>query len=184
MRYVLVVVLIIGAMIGCNQSDGMKETQKDSIKENKMESYAPSQPIEFSHSVHAGIEGINCKYCHNSVTESKSAGIPSVNVCMNCHKQIKGEDDEAKDKIQRIYDAAGWDGEKHTADTKPIVWNKVHSLPDSIYLLPDEHSSDSFSHSKHVSVAGLDCKSCHEDLKKNDPTDVPFNKFLCAKCHY
>jgi len=55
------------------------------------EAYQPSQPIKFPHSVHAGVNGIDCKYCHSSVTKSKSAGIPSVNVCMNCHKQINGE---------------------------------------------------------------------------------------------
>ena len=92
-----------------------------------MEEYQPSQPIEFPHATHAGINGIDCKYCHNSVTESKTAGLPTVNVCMNCHKQVTGEGDQVA-KIQKIYDAAGWDPgcRKYTGKTKPIVWNKVH----------------------------------------------------------
>lgn len=121
-----------------------------------VENYQPSQPIEFPHNVHAGINGIDCKYCHNSVTKSKTAGIPSVNVCMNCHKQVTGETDEQKTKIAKIYDAAGWDADKgvYTGKTKPIVWNKVHVLPDHVY----------FNHSQHVVVGGIDCKQCHGDM--------------------
>jgi hypothetical protein len=120
------------------------------IKEN----YQPSQPIDFPHSVHAGINGIDCKYCHNSVTESKSAGLPSVNVCMNCHKQINGNTPDQQAQIAKIYEAAGWDGKKYTGKTKEIVWNKVHVLPDHVY----------FNHSQHVVVGGVDCKQCHGDM--------------------
>ena len=120
------------------------------IKEN----YQPSQPIDFPHSVHAGINGIDCKYCHNSVTESKSAGLPSVNVCMNCHKQINGNTPEQQSKIAKIYEAAGWDGAKYTGKTKEIVWNKVHVLPDHVY----------FNHAQHAVVGGVDCKQCHGDM--------------------
>ena len=123
-----------------------------------VEGYQPSQPIEFPHSVHAGVSGIDCKYCHNSVEKSRSAGIPTVNVCMNCHKQIKGSDDQVA-KIQKIYDAAGFDPETGTYSKKstgPIVWNKVHVLPDHVY----------FNHSQHVVVGGIDCKQCHGDMTK------------------
>ncbi len=118
------------------------------------EDYQPSQPIDFPHSIHAGINGIDCKYCHNSVTESKTAGLPSVNVCMNCHKQINGNTPEQQSKIAKIYEAAGWDGSKYTGKTKEIVWNKVHVLPDHVY----------FNHSQHVVVGGVDCKQCHGDM--------------------
>ncbi len=126
------------------------------------EDYQPTQPIEFPHSVHAGINGIDCKYCHNSVEHSRSAGLPTVNVCMNCHKQISGEDDEQKAKIAKIYEASGWDPEKsvYTGKTQPIVWNKVHTLPDHVY----------FNHSQHVVVGGLDCKQCHGDMTKMQET--------------
>jgi mono/diheme cytochrome c family protein len=121
-----------------------------------VENYQPSQPIDFPHSVHAGDQGIDCKYCHNSVNKSKSAGLPTVNVCMNCHKQINGNDEEQQAKIAKIYEAAGWDGQGYTGKTKPIIWNKVHVLPDHVY----------FNHSQHVVVGGIDCKQCHGDMTK------------------
>ena len=128
---------------------------------NVMEGYQPSQPIQFPHDVHTGANGIDCKYCHNSVTKSKTAGIPSVNVCMNCHKQIKGDGEQVA-KIQQIYAAAGWDGNQYTGpnNTKEIVWNKVHVLPDHVY----------FNHSQHVVAGGLDCKQCHGDMTKQNET--------------
>jgi mono/diheme cytochrome c family protein len=122
-----------------------------------VEGYQPSQPIAFPHAAHAGINGIDCKYCHNSVTKSKHAGIPTVNVCMNCHKQINGEGKPFAGEIQKIYKAAGWDPSgagKYTGKVKPIVWNKVHVLPDHVY----------FNHSQHVVVGGIDCKQCHGDM--------------------
>jgi len=124
-----------------------------------VENYQPSQPIEFPHSVHAGTNGIDCKYCHNSVTESKTAGLPTVNVCMNCHKQVKGTTAEQAEQIAKIYEAAGFNPEgagSYTGVTKPIVWNKVHVLPDHVY----------FNHSQHVEVGGIDCKQCHGDMAK------------------
>ncbi len=130
---------------------------------NVVENYQPSQPIAFPHDRHAGVNGIDCKYCHNSVTKSKSAGIPSVNVCMNCHKQINGEGKPFAGEIKKIYAAAGWNpagAGKYTGNTKPIVWNKVHVLPDHVY----------FNHSQHVVVGGIDCKQCHGDMTKMNET--------------
>ena len=129
-----------------------------------VEDYHPSQPIEFPHSVHAGTNGIDCKYCHNSVTKSRTAGLPTVNVCMNCHKQVTGRTPEQTEKIKNIYAAAGWDPSsgagKYTGEVKPIVWNKVHVLPDHVY----------FNHSQHVVVGGIDCKQCHGDMTKTVET--------------
>ena len=122
-----------------------------------VEGYQPSQPIVFPHAAHAGINGIDCKYCHNSVAKSKHAGIPTVNVCMNCHKQINGEGKPFAGEIQKIYKAAGWNPSgagKYTGKETPIVWNKVHVLPDHVY----------FNHSQHVVVGGIDCKQCHGDM--------------------
>ncbi|MCE2686711.1 MAG: cytochrome c family protein [Cryomorphaceae bacterium] len=129
---------------------------------NIMEGYQPSQPIVFPHAQHAGINGIDCKYCHNTVAKSKSASIPSVNVCMNCHKQIDGEGKEYAPQIKKIYAAAGWDkeGMKYTGKTDPIVWNKVHVLPEHVY----------FNHSQHVVVGGIDCKQCHGDMTQMTET--------------
>lgn len=125
-----------------------------------VEAYQPSQPIEFPHSIHAGVNGIDCRYCHNSVTKSKTASLPTVNVCMNCHKQINGRDAAQQEKIKAIYEAAGWDGSQYTGKSKPIVWNKVHVLPDHVY----------FNHSQHVTVGGIDCKQCHGDMKTQKET--------------
>ena len=79
---------------------------------------------------------------------------------MNCHKQINGNTPEQQKEIAKIYEAAGWDGEKYTGKTKEIVWNKVHNLPDHVY----------FNHAQHVEVGGVDCKQCHGDMTKRKET--------------
>ena len=119
--------------------------------------YNPSQPIAFDHSVHAGNAEINCVYCHNSAEKSKHAGIPSVNVCMNCHKDIHEGKKTGPDEIAKVHAAAGFDPDKmqYTGEGSPIVWNKVHNLPDHVY----------FNHSQHVAVGKLDCAQCHGDVK-------------------
>ncbi len=127
-----------------------------------VEDYQPSQPIAFPHAIHTGTNGIDCKYCHNTVTKSRTASLPSVNVCMNCHKQINGRTPAQQEQIAKIYEAAGWDaqGMKYTGKTKEIVWNKVHALPDHVY----------FNHSQHVVVGQVDCKQCHGDMTKQVET--------------
>lgn len=127
-----------------------------------VEDYQPSQPIAFPHDIHAGKNGIDCKYCHNSAIDGKTAGIPSVNVCMNCHKQINGNTPEQQEQIAKIYDAAGWDPVKqeYTGKTKEVIWNKVHVLPDHVY----------FNHSQHVVAGGVDCKQCHGDMTTMNAT--------------
>lgn len=123
------------------------------------EEYQPEQPIAYSHEIHAGQLEIDCKYCHNAVTKSKHATIPSVNVCMNCHKTVsEGKTDEGTAEIAKIYQAAGWDKDAgvYTGKTKPIKWVKVHNLPDHVY----------FSHAQHVVAGGVDCKQCHGNMKK------------------
>lgn len=160
-----------------------------------VEGYQPTQPIEFPHSVHAGDNGIDCKYCHNSVEKSKTAGLPTVNVCMNCHKQVSGSTPEQEEKIAKIYEAAGFDpagGGSYSGETKEIVWNKVHVLPDHVY----------FNHSQHVVVGQVDCKQCHGDMTKMESTakvqpvselnkvegNIPLTKTTltmgwCIECH-
>jgi cytochrome c2 len=119
------------------------------------EGYNPEQPIWFSHASHVCKNEIDCQYCHSSAGKSKHASIPSVNVCMNCHKGInKGPITGAKE-IAKIYAAIGFDTITKqyipNYDQKPIVWNKVHNLPDHVY----------FNHSQHVTVGKIDCKQCH-----------------------
>ncbi|MEN8792935.1 MAG: c-type cytochrome [Flavobacteriales bacterium] len=122
------------------------------------ENYNPEQPIAFSHKIHAGTNEIDCQYCHNSASKSKSAGIPTVNVCMNCHKGIQEVASETGTaEIAKIHEAAGWDKEnrQYTGKTEPIRWVKVHNMPDHVY----------FNHSQHVTVGGIECENCHGDVK-------------------
>lgn len=159
-----------------------------------LEDYQPSQPIEFPHDIHAGKNGIDCKYCHNSAIDGKTAGIPTVNVCMNCHKQINGNTPEQQEKIAKIYAAAGYDPatQKYSGTTKEIIWNKVHVLPDHVY----------FNHQQHVVAGQVDCKQCHGDMTKMNETakvqpvselnkiegNIPLTKATltmgwCIECH-
>ena len=103
----------------------------------------PQQPIAFSHKLHAGKLGINCLYCHFGAEKSKHAGIPPLNVCMNCHSVVKRDSPEIK-KILKAY-----------AENKPIEWIKVHNLPDHVQ----------FNHSVHIN-AGVDCLQCHGEVPK------------------
>ncbi|MEZ4923540.1 MAG: c-type cytochrome, partial [Crocinitomicaceae bacterium] len=130
----------------------------DLMKIGVFEDYKPEQPIAYSHKLHAGDLAIDCKYCHNAVTKSKHATIPTVNVCMNCHKTVTEGTTTGTEEIAKIHDAAGWDADtkSFTGVTKPIKWVKVHNLPDHVY----------FNHSQHVEVGGVDCAQCHGDMKK------------------
>ena len=107
--------------------------------------YAPEQPIAFSHKIHAGEYEIACQYCHTGVEIGKSANIPSVNICMNCHSAIKTDSPE----IQKLY-AAQESG-------KPIEWVRIHNLPDLAY----------FNHSQHVKVGGVECQTCHGEIQED-----------------
>ncbi|HNQ26322.1 MAG TPA: cytochrome c3 family protein [Aquaticitalea sp.] len=123
--------------------------------------YQPVQPIHFSHKIHAGDNGIDCKFCHSSARVSKTSGIPSLNVCMNCHKTISevaettANEDYSKEfydgEIQKLYAATGWDGVNYTGTPQPVKWVRIHNLPDFAY----------FNHSQHVSVGGIECQTCH-----------------------
>ncbi|MEY2764631.1 MAG: hypothetical protein RLZZ205_1055 [Bacteroidota bacterium] len=117
--------------------------------------YMPNQPVWFSHNIHACQNEIDCQYCHSSAAKSKHAGIPSVNICMNCHKGIKKGTISGEKEIAKIYAAIGFDPATgqyiDNYEQKPIQWNKVHNLPDHV----------NFNHSLHVTGAKLDCKQCH-----------------------
>jgi cytochrome c2 len=140
--------------------------------------YHPSQPIKFSHKIHAGDNAIQCQYCHSGVDHSKVAGIPPVMVCMNCHKVIDQTANEgSKEEIAKIYFAVGWDPAKrvYTGETHPVVWNKVHVLPDFVF----------FSHQQHIVVGQLQCENCHGDVKKMVTVEQqrPLTMGWCVDCH-
>ncbi len=139
--------------------------------------YQPTQPIAFSHKIHAGENAINCQYCHSGVEKSKIAGIPSVNICMNCHKGISKGPNTGTAEIAKIYEAAGWDPEKaeYNKPQKPIEWVKVHNLQDFVY----------FSHQQHVKVGKQECVTCHGDLKEMTTAKQvsPLTMVWCIECH-
>ena len=149
--------------------------------------YQPIQPIHYSHKIHAGDNGIDCKYCHSSARVSKHSGIPALNVCMNCHKSIyevapsTATDEYSKafydGEIQKLYDAVGWDDaeQKYTGKTKPVKWVRIHNLPDFAY----------FNHSQHVSVAGLECQTCHGPVEEMEIMYQfsPLTMGWCINCH-
>jgi cytochrome c553 len=137
---------------------GLNDLWSRALLVGVFEDYEPSQPIAFSHKIHAGQLEIDCQYCHNSASKSKHAGIPSVNVCMNCHTSVQeGKRPGSKDEIAKIHAAAGFDADamKYIKTPNPIVWNKAHNLPDHVY----------FNHSQHVVVGQIDCIQCHGDVK-------------------
>ncbi|MCW4469431.1 c-type cytochrome [Flavobacterium sp. MFBS3-15] len=151
--------------------------------------YEPVQPIHFSHKIHAGDNDIDCKYCHSSARVSKASGIPSLNVCMNCHKNINefvGDKDSTyvdhskefyTGEIKKLYDAVGWDAaaQKYTGKQKPVKWVRVHNLPDFVY----------FNHSQHVSVAGVECQTCHGPVETMEVMrqHAPLTMGWCVNCH-
>ena len=148
--------------------------------------YMPIQPIHYSHKIHSGDNKIDCNYCHSSAKVSKHSGIPSLNICMNCHKSIyeyNGETTEDYSKefydgeIQKLYKAVGWDDEaqEYTGVTYPVKWVRIHNLPDHAY----------FNHSQHVSVAGIECKTCHGPVEEMEIMyqHSPLTMGWCINCH-
>ncbi|MEQ9403704.1 MAG: cytochrome c3 family protein [Cyclobacteriaceae bacterium] len=135
--------------------------------------YQPTQPIAFSHKIHAGQFEIDCQYCHTGVRKSRSANIPSPNICMNCHTQVKPESEE----IQKIYAAIDYNPETQTygTNTKPIEWVRIHNLPDLAY----------FNHSQHVDVAELECQTCHGPIEEMEVVYQYSNLTMgwCINCH-
>lgn len=131
------------------------------------QNYEPKQPIPFSHKLHAGQYKIDCNYCHTGVTKSKNANIPSINICMNCHSQIKEGPQHGKEGIAILLD--------HYEKKKPIEWVRVHSLPDFSY----------FNHSQHVNVGGVECQTCHGPIDTMEVVRqfAPLTMGWCINCH-
>lgn len=124
--------------------------------------YAPPQPVNFSHRVHAGDNKISCLYCHSAAEKSKVAGIPAASTCMNCHSQIRKDSPEIQKIVQAI------------SDNEPIQWLKVHDLPDHV----------AFNHSRHV-AAGVSCQQCHGPVETMDRVAQAetLSMGMCVNCH-
>ena len=165
---------------------------KGAIGLGRQKDYQPVQPIYYSHKVHAGINQINCLYCHGSAEQSKHAAIPSVNTCMNCHKAIQayekgpkifdedGNEIDGTAEIQKLYEYAGFDPNQPnkwdpSMIKKPIEWVKIHNLPDLAY----------FNHSQHVTVGKLECQECHGPVEEMDVVwqENDLTMGWCIDCH-
>ncbi len=130
------------------------------------EGYAPTQPIAFSHKIHAGDFQIDCNYCHTGVRKSKNANIPSPNICMNCHNPNDGILKDSPE-IKKIFAAVD--------NNAPIEWVRVHNLPDLAY----------FNHAQHVEVGNIECQTCHGPIEEMDVVRQHSNLTMgwCIDCH-
>lgn len=164
---------------------------KGAIGLQRQTNYTPKQPIFYSHKVHAGINQISCLYCHGNAWESKAAAIPSVNVCMNCHKTIQSYEhgpelfDEEGNKVDgtkeiaKLYEYAGFDPANAAAwdpsKAKPIEWTKIHNLPDHVF----------FSHAQHIRAGNVQCQTCHGDITEMDEVKQVSELSMgwCVNCH-
>ncbi|HYK55326.1 MAG TPA: cytochrome c3 family protein, partial [Flavisolibacter sp.] len=164
---------------------------KGAIGLGRQQGYQPTQPIYFSHKVHAGINQINCLYCHNSAWEGKHAGIPTLNVCMNCHASINtyekgpklhdehGHEIDGTAEINKLYKYAGftpgpgakWDPSR----AKSPEWVKIHNLPDHVY----------FNHAQHTRVGNVQCQTCHGNIQQMDKVkqEAELSMGWCINCH-
>lgn len=126
------------------------------------EGYQPTQPIPFSHKLHAGDNKIDCKYCHIGAEKSRHASIPALNICMNCHREVKKD----SPYIQTI--------REHYERGEPIEWVRIHESPDFVY----------FNHKPHV-LAGVSCQTCHGDVQEMDVVfqAKPLTMGWCIQCH-
>ncbi len=124
--------------------------------------YRPVQPVHYSHKLHAGDMGIDCRYCHNTVETAPHAAIPPTATCMNCHTQVKT--DSPKLAPVRRSDATG----------EPIPWVRVHQMPDYAF----------FDHRPHLAV-GVGCTSCHGRVDRMDVVEMkePLSMSWCLDCH-
>lgn len=133
----------------------------------RQENYEPDQPIKFSHVVHVQDNQIDCQYCHTTVGYSKSAGIPDVNVCWNCHSLVREGTNSGNHQINKVVEA-------YESGT-PIQWIRIHNLQDHVF----------FSHAQHVTVAGLECATCHGPIQEmNRVRQVEdLSMGWCINCH-
>jgi len=154
----------------------------------RQQNYQPEQPIFFSHKVHPGNNQISCLYCHGGAWDSKMAGVPSLNVCMNCHAAINeykgeplyrenGKEVDATAEIQKLYSYTGYDPKsgKYSEPAKQIEWVKIHNLPDHVY----------FNHSQHIRVGKVQCQTCHGNITQMNEVKqfAELSMGWCINCH-
>ncbi len=165
-KFGVVVTLVVFIFLGSAVYEGAASL-------GRQQDYAPEQPIAFSHKIHAGKNNIDCKYCHFGAEKSKNAGIPPMNVCMNCHEAVQKypkkvyNGNTGTEEIQKLLN--------HWENKEPIKWTKVHNLPDFVY----------FNHSQHVKVAGIECQQCHGKVQEMDVVQQKKSLSMgwCIDCH-
>lgn len=160
-RWIHYVVIIIAVVIGGE----VMFVEATSL--GRQQYYQPDQPIWFSHKVHSGQNKIDCKYCHFTADKSMHAGIPPVQVCLNCHNQVKEGKITGTIEIAKIHEAYN--------NGEPIEWVKVHNLPDHVY----------FNHAQHVNIGKVDCNDCHGTVEKMDVIiqTEDLSMGWCIDCH-
>jgi mono/diheme cytochrome c family protein len=160
--FIVIVTTIVLALVVKTAIDGLYNV-------GIQQGYAPSQPIAYSHQLHAGQYEIPCQYCHTGVEIGKSANIPSANICMNCHMHIQnvGGQEGVSPEIAKLYDAYD--------NNRPIEWVRVHNLPDLAY----------FNHSQHVVVGGIECQTCHGPIEEMEVVYQHSSLTMgwCIDCH-
>ncbi len=124
--------------------------------------YQPTQPIPYSHRLHAGTMQMPCQYCHSGVLKSRQAGVPTVDKCMNCHKVTKVDSPYIKE-LTAIYSSGA-----------PLKWKRIHTLPDYVF----------FDHRPHV-AAGILCQTCHGEVQTMDVVYQHMSMRMgnCLGCH-
>lgn len=166
--------------------------------------YKPEQPIYFSHKIHVGENKIDCQLCHSSAKYGKVSEIPSMNVCMNCHRTISEYNgkyiEPGKDKafydgeIRKIYEATGWDPEKqqYTGKTTPVEWTRIHNMPDFVYFNHAQHVVageqaiiNSFNKKNPDNKIDVVCKACHGKIDTMNVVQMAndFTMGWCIECH-
>ncbi|TFV93100.1 c-type cytochrome [Algoriphagus kandeliae] len=160
--FVIIVTALVVALVAKTAIDGLYSV-------GVQQGYAPTQPIAYSHALHAGTLEIECQYCHTGVEIGKSANIPSANICMNCHMHVQNVQGQegVSPEIQKIYDAID--------NNQPIEWVRVHNLPDLAY----------FNHSQHVKVGGIECQTCHGPIQEMEVVYQYSSLTMgwCIDCH-
>ena len=160
-RFLTVLILLVALVVQ------VKMIATAAIDLGRSQNYAPDQPIKFSHKVHAGDNKIDCKYCHTTVEYGKSAGIPAMELCMNCHVLVREGTNSGKFEIAKVIEAN---------ETKtPVEWVRIHNLPDHVF----------FSHAQHVGVGKVDCKQCHGPVEEMDivKQNSDLSMGWCINCH-
>ncbi|AWW31532.1 cytochrome C [Echinicola strongylocentroti] len=160
--FIIIITAIVVALVAKTAIDGLYTV-------GVQQGYQPTQPIAFSHKLHAGDKEIPCQYCHTGVEIGRSANIPSPNICMNCHMHVQNVagKEGVSPEIQKIYDAVD--------NNQPIEWVRVHNLPDLAY----------FNHSQHVKVGGIECQTCHGPIEEMEVVrqHSALTMGWCIDCH-